>query len=1168
MGADAGTLTLNGGTLRVTSSTTISNLMTIGSGNGAINVGTGASILLQSVLSGAGTLTKSGAGSLILTADNSSYTAAILASGGTLVVQNALGTSDLTIGASGTLELNQTASRTFSNLISGDGALTKTGTGTSSLTGDASGFSGAATVSAGVLRVANAFGGNVTVATSGTFELDQSSDRTFASVFQGTGALAKSGSGISILSGVSGAFAGTTTVSGGSLLVNGTLGSGSSLLEVASGGTLGGTGTVGGAATVQSGGTLSPGASPGTLTVNGNLTLEAGSTTLFELNTPNVAGGATNDFISVGGNLTLGGALQAQVGSAGYYNLFGYGGSLSGTFASTNVTGVTGANVTIDTSLANQVNLSVTTGGGGGQSIQFWDGSNTTANNAADGGSGTWDGTATNWTASNGASNAAWGKSVGVFMGTAGTVTVSGTQDFDTLQFKTTGYQLTGGTLALSPASGQAGTLNADAGVTATIASTIADGTGTQLSKQGSGTVVLSGTNTYTGGTSVGAGTLIGNTGSIRGNIANAGTVEFAQAANGTFAGTIGGLDGVNGQMVKSGAGTLRLTGASSLPWSIQGGSVVSTTTLFTGDVMVAAGTNLTFDQSFDGTYAGAVSGAGDVLYTGGGLVRLTGNNAAYQGEATVRDFTLTLGGNTMGGALVLSSGGRLAGNGTVGVTTVTQGGTIAPGNSIGKVTVAGNLTFLPGSTYEVETDPGSSAADLIHATGTATLAGNVLHIGFNGAYALSSTYTILTADGGINGTFNGVSSTLAFLNPSLLYGTNAVRLQLARNDITFVSLAQTENQRAAASATERQGAGNAVYDAVVKLDQSSIPPAYDALSGEIHASLKTGLIADSRFVRDAVIDRARSVSTAACLMPEGSGSETAVNGCATGTSGYGVGVWTRAFGSFGSFDGDGNASGLNTRTGGVMIGSDAAISDEAIVGLVAGYQASSYKINRLASKAETSSVFAGVYGAATLDSIKLTGGASYAWSGIDTARTVTFPGYSGYLTSSANANTAQVFGEIGYEFDAGMAVVEPFAGLTYTAVSTDGYAETGGSSALTIASSTTNLTYSTLGVRAATALPFGDAVSAKLTGMAGWRHVYGSTSPSSLNAFAGGTPFSVKGTPVGKDVALLSAGLEFDLGAKPDMSIESASFSISYDGQFGSGTVENSANARLRLKF
>ena len=484
------------------------------------------------------------------------------------------------------------------------------------------------------------------------------------------------------------------------------------------------------------------------------------------------------------------------------------------------------------------------------------------------------------------------------------------------------------------------------------------------------------------------------------------------------------------------------------------------------------------------------------MLYTGGGQVTLTGNTSGYAGETMVSNFTLTLGGNTLGGTLLLGSGGQLAGNGTVGATTVQSGGTIAPGNSIGTVTVAGNLTFLPGSTYEVETQPGGTAADLIHATGTATLAGRVLHIGFDGAYAPTSTYTILTADGGIAGTFDGVSSTLAFLDPTLAYSANAVSLQLVRNDTGFADEAETANQRAAANGIESLGMGNAVYDAVVALDDASAPAAFDALSGEIHASLKTGLVEDSRIVREAAMSRIQ----AAFSSLGGRGAEGiayAGNGAIAApvqapSAGSAFAAWGQGFGSWGSSDGTANAAKLDRDTAGFLVGGDAAVGGYGRLGFLAGYQSSSYDADGRSSSADADTYQLGLYGGTAWRGLNLRAGATYAWSDIDTARIAAFPGFSQALTGSTNAGTAQVFGEAGYEVTTGALALEPFAGLAYVSVNTDGYTESGGSAALTVDSDTTEVTYTTLGVRAGADLPLG-FVRARATGLVGWRHAFGS---------------------------------------------------------------------------
>lgn len=97
--------------------------------------------------------------------------------------------------------------------------------------------------------------------------------------------------------------AGTTTVSNGTLLVNGSLGSGAVTVE---GGTLGGNGTVQASVTVNSWGTLSPGASIGTLTINNNLTLRGN--TLIEVKRD----AGTNDFVGGISLLDAGGTVRVS----------------------------------------------------------------------------------------------------------------------------------------------------------------------------------------------------------------------------------------------------------------------------------------------------------------------------------------------------------------------------------------------------------------------------------------------------------------------------------------------------------------------------------------------------------------------------------------------------------------------------------------------------------------------------------------------------------------------------------------------------------------------------------------------------------------------------------------------------------------------------------------
>src|SRR5690606_32276136 len=105
---------------------------------------------------------------------------------------------------------------------------------------------------------------------------------------------------------------------------------------------------------------------------------------------------------------------------------------------------------------------------------------------------------------------------------------------------------------------------------------------------------------------------------------------------------------------------------------------------------------------------------------------------------------------------VLVNSRGTLGGSGSVG-SVILGGGTVAPGNSIGTLTVGGDVDFSGGGVFEVEVDAGGGA-DRLDVGGTATLSGGSLRVvplASLQELGESSDYTILTADGGLVGSFD-----------------------------------------------------------------------------------------------------------------------------------------------------------------------------------------------------------------------------------------------------------------------------------------------------------------------------------------------------------------------------------------------------------------------------
>lgn len=220
------------------------------------------------------------------------------------------------------------------------------------------------------------------------------------------------------------------------------------------------------------------------------------------------------------------------------------------------------------------------------------------------------------------------------------------------------------------------------------------------LEKSGIASVTLTGSNTYTGLTTVSEGKLVVNTTSLPGsaNVAGAGTLEFDQATNGTYAGNLSG----SGVFRKMNAGDLTLTGTGSNTggWVVSAGRLIGSAGSLRGNITNSAA--VTFDQATNGTYAGSMSGTGSLTKAGAGALTLSGSSG-LSGATTVSAGTLLVDGTLQSSAVTVQNAATLGGNGTIGQqVTVLSGGTISPGNSPGILTV-GSLELQAGSTSLLE---------------------------------------------------------------------------------------------------------------------------------------------------------------------------------------------------------------------------------------------------------------------------------------------------------------------------------------------------------------------------------------------------------------------------------------------------------------------------------
>ena len=538
----------------------------------------------------------------------------------------------------------------------------------------------------------------------------------------------------------------------------------------------------------------------------------------------------------------------------------------------------------------------------------------------------------------------------------------------------------------------------------------------------------------------------------------------------------------------------------------------------------------------------------------------LTGTST-YAGPVNVNGGTLAVNGNLASASLLtVNAGGILGGNGVLGATVI-NGGTLAPGNSIGTLTV-GSLNMTAASTYLVQVS--GAASDRTIVTGTAAIAGKV-SVDPLTRLTKTTTYAFLNA-GTLIGTFDSASLTNNFgRNARLSYAGNNVLLTLDPGLLSPALVGNvTFNQKSVAAGIDSAIVGGAVlpngFDALFALSGDPLLDALSQLSGEIHASAKSALIEESHFVRDAINGRLRSAwdgagASLAPVLAYGPGETPMLVAPDHGGPAY----WSHGFGGWGEIAGDGNAASLRHSTGGLLIGADSLVGDWRI-GLLAGYSYTGLKVADRSSSGSSNNYHLGLYGGTEWGNLAFRSGLAYTWHDLSTNRSVTIPGLTESLSAGYGAGTLQAFGELGYGIDMGSTRFEPFANLAYVNLHNGGFAEQGGAVALSGASSTTGVTFTTLGLRAEHALTLG-TIDATLRGMVGWRHAFGDTTPENAHAFSVGDAFTIAGTPFARDSAVVEAGLDMKL-------TPGATFGLSYIGQLSGTAQDHGFKANLNVRF
>jgi len=623
----------------------------------------------------------------------------------------------------------------------------------------------------------------------------------------------------------------------------------------------------------------------------------------------------------------------------------------------------------------------------------------------------------------------------------------------------------------------------------------------------------------------------------------------------------------------------------------------------------IALGGTFAINRSDTYTFSGVISGTGSFAQIGPGITVLTGDNS-YSGTTTVAAGALIVNGSIASSSLTtVNSGAALLGTGTVGSTVINAGGFLAPGNSPGTMTVAGNLALQSGAFYIVQVNP--TTASTTNVSGTASLAGTVGAIFLPGSY-LSRSYTILTAAGGVTGTFDalGTRGLPANFQPSLSYAGNTVVLNLRARlipaptplgppippvpGLPFTSEPPpappvptfTVNQFNVGIAIDNffnnGGALRPAFLPLFDLTGSSLTRALDQLSGEAATGAqKVGFQLTDQFLNlmlDPFVDGRSGVGGAdhpalgfaperETMPPDIARAYASVFKAPAAPAPVYEPRWTAWGGAYGGSNrttGDLAITGshdLSARAVGFAAGLDYRLTPDTVAGFALAGGGTDWSLSQGLGGGKSDALQAGVYGATRSGPAYLAAAFAFANHWMSTDRFAV----GDHLTANFNAQSYGGRLEGGYRFATIYGGITPYAAIQGQSFHTPGYTETdtiANGFGLAFASRDATDTRSELGARFDRVLAvYSNAVLA-LRGRVAWAHDRVSD-PMLTPAFQAlpGASFIVNGATPAKNSALTSAGTELRLA-------NGVTLLAKFDGEFSSHSSTYAGTGTIRYRW
>lgn len=706
-------------------------------------------------------------------------------------------------------------------------------------------------------------------------------------------------------------------------------------------------------------------------------------------------------------------------------------------------------------------------------------------------------------------------------------------------------------------------------------------GSGT-LIKRGAGVQALLGGAAHDGITRIEGGTLRATPEALSQQVENHAALALTVAADAVYGGRIDGA----GAVEKRGPGTLTLTGENTYrggtyvngplriardaalghaeaPLALEDASLTTTAAFEMFRPLSLTGNNVLEVSGSSLTLRGALNGAGTLGKRGTGVLALFGAHP-FSGALQVETGMLRLQGS-LAGSLQVHSGATLAADGAIG----------------------GDVLFEPGSRLRVDVDAAGAASRLV-GRGSVHVGGAHLDVvAAPGEYPLHRGYDILAADGGVSGQFAAVSSSLAFLEPSLEYAPTAVRLRLTRNDLSYADLARTANQSATGRVLETlsrapQGDLATVIDAFERAPLTEIPQALDSIAGTPQATVPVASAIQGNAVVRQVTSRLGALSLPAlaaapdllaeqeillALAGPGDGESRAVYASAIEAAAqlpayHTHGIWLRGLVGFGEFDAATGQT-ADSDSAGLIVGYDWRMTRWASAGVFGAYADAEVNHEAPVARTATGSWQLGGYGRLKHRALHVDGLLAYGQDAVDTTREIAFADLARHARAEFDGDTLLAYLEAGYAVDT-TPFLQPFVALQFSGQHRDAYVEQGaGALDLRVQEQDNESLRTLLGLRVRHVLRRSarGALVGELRGA--WVRELGD--PAAFRArLAGdqtGALFSVEGSQVARNIGNLGAGIVANLGPH-------AQAFLDFDGELSTSHHALSFGGGVRLRW